>query len=980
MYDASGRLILTDFGLAKTAASPSITSSGAGLGTPAYMAPEQAMGRAVDARADLYALGVIAFQLLTGQLPYWAENSALLMLKQITEPVPDPRAINPALPADIARVVIKSLDKSPDERFQTADEFRAAFQAAVEQAAPSISTRPAPLPAAPARLPVAGPSRPPGAVSDLKTPPEPSLPPTVVDFVGRESELAYYAAQLASKHLAVITGMPGVGKTALASELARRKGKPTHTFWHSFHEGEGVNVLIWKLGAFLAWHDQRDLWDTLQGSTQSASQLPPPEVLMDYLFQMVRGQGYLLCLDDFHHVDDDPLLGKFIERLQPALDAGQVDVILVMQRRPTFVSESDLLPVGGLSQVDMRALLMRRGLTLDDESIAELHASTDGNAQLVMLAIDLLRRSKEPARVISRLGEDEAVERFLVKQVDEGLCDEERSVMSAIAVLMGQAGTRDAIAAVLDGASVRRPLNDLVSRSLLTVVEGESGREYTLNAMVRTYYYDLPNKREQQAMHKRAGEFYESEEPDALRAALHWQAAGEFTRAAQQATANVWAVINRGQARALNLVLMQLEARKLEPEPGARVSIARGEVGTFLRTSEPARQSLQSALDSLAQAPDQPAIHILRARACRGMGNLLEFEAPPQALEWLERGLKELGAADREEQAALLIQMGKVYIALGNYDPALGAFGKSLELLPTGPNPMRARALVNLGTIYSTRGDIQTGNAYALQALEVARQLHDDFQVSGILYNLGFDRFDLNDWPGAAEYLRESLGLAEKLGDVGLQANANNMLGMLYTNLGDYATANVHLSQALKLARDRHLRGDLPYILNSLADLQLRQGQWDVVETSLAEAEQLALEMETKYLQVDLYAYRALARLGQGDLEAALESAQRSLALAREMKLKAEQGKSLRVLGQVLQAKGQTAEAVEAFEQSLTWLSSTPYEAARTQAEWGKCLQSSGDAGRSAALLQEARQVFQELGAQRDLANLAAMKNTFSSH
>jgi len=1073
MRDTTGRWILSDFGLAKVMAAPGLTASGVGVGTPDYMAPEQATGEAVDGRADLYALGVILFQLLTGQLPFKADTPMAVILKRITDPVPDPRQVKPDLPASLASVLVKALAKLPDDRFQTADEFLAAFQtawaneqkpqpvaptAAPREAKPSASaiewnleeirqllmeafnddeivtlcfdhfhpvyeefgegmgkddkilklvqycdhylqfgellkhvaehnpnqyanfaprlrqprTRVEPEPPVRETPPAITSTRPGTRPSytvtlNITPPPEPSLPPAVAGFVGREKELAACADTLASRHLVVVTGMPGVGKTALAAELAKRRESPARTFWHSFHEGEGVNVLIWKLAAFLACHHQPDLWNTLQGSTQSGGQSPPSEVLLDYVFQRVRGQGYVLCLDDFHFVDDDPLLAKFVERLQPALNAGQVDVIIAAQRRPSFVLESDAQPLGGLTRDDVRLLLDQRKLALPEAALADLYTCTEGNAQLLVLAIDALRRTSDYTRVMSRLCESEQIERFLVKEVDQGLSDEERQVMSAVATLLGYPGTRDAIATALDGASVRRPLNDLVSRSLISVMEGEDGKEYSLNTLVRAYYYDLLNQRERQAMHQHLGEYYETEAPDVLRAALHFEAAKQVERAARLATADVMLLINLGRARQLADLLSRFVARQIQAELWVRVNLARGQVHTFLRNSELARASFQTALDTLGSLPAGPATQELAAQACRGMGSILEFEAPAAALDWLQCGLEKLGQANREEEAALYIQLYKIHGVMGNYDAAMEAVQKGLALLPDRASQLRMQGLKGVGNIYALRGEIETGSQYMRQALDVARQLHDDYQMAGILYNLGYDRFYLCDWPGAEGYFRQALNLTERLGDVTRQVHTRNMMGMLYINRGDDATANAFLTQALALAREGKLRLLLPYVLNSLADLQLRRGQWDAAETTLAEAEQLALEMQIKWPQVDLNAYRACVSLAKRELDTALAKAQQSVALARELNLKDILGNSLRVLGQALQASGQFAAALEAFEQSLMLLANAPYEAARTKLHWGQALKSAGEVERGTQLVREARATFAQLGAQREL-------------
>jgi serine/threonine-protein kinase len=121
MLDAGGRVILTDFGIAKILTGPSYTVTGATVGTPAYMSPEQGLGRPGDHRSDVYALGVMLYQLTTGQLPYEADTPLAVMLKHVNEPLPLPRTLKPDLPEGMERIILKSMAKSPDDRFQSAD-------------------------------------------------------------------------------------------------------------------------------------------------------------------------------------------------------------------------------------------------------------------------------------------------------------------------------------------------------------------------------------------------------------------------------------------------------------------------------------------------------------------------------------------------------------------------------------------------------------------------------------------------------------------------------------------------------------------------------------------------------------------------------------------------------------------------------------------------------------------------------------------
>lgn len=131
MIDISGSIYLTDFGIARY--SESTTTSFGAIGTPAYMAPEQTRDETVSAATDIYALGVMFFELLTGQRPFrGTESSTERGGKTVNEriryghlhiPPPDPRSINPAVSEDVAKVIIRSLSKKPEDRYLHAQDF-----------------------------------------------------------------------------------------------------------------------------------------------------------------------------------------------------------------------------------------------------------------------------------------------------------------------------------------------------------------------------------------------------------------------------------------------------------------------------------------------------------------------------------------------------------------------------------------------------------------------------------------------------------------------------------------------------------------------------------------------------------------------------------------------------------------------------------------------------------------------------------------
>jgi serine/threonine-protein kinase len=154
LLDAKGNAFLTDFGIAKLLGgnNTALTQSGVAMGTSTYMAPEQWAGRNIDARTDIYALGIMLYEMLTGQLPFVTDTPVTLMFMHINEPLPSLRAIQPDIPASVERVIQRAAAKDPDRRFTSAGALVNAFHAAMtgsdpvpEEADSRASVQPAPL-------------------------------------------------------------------------------------------------------------------------------------------------------------------------------------------------------------------------------------------------------------------------------------------------------------------------------------------------------------------------------------------------------------------------------------------------------------------------------------------------------------------------------------------------------------------------------------------------------------------------------------------------------------------------------------------------------------------------------------------------------------------------------------------------------------------------------------------------------------------
>ena len=140
---AGGGAKVADFGIARIGA-PDLTRTGTMLGTCHYLSPEQAQGRAADARSDLYSAGVVLFEALTGSLPFEGDSEVAVALKQVREPAPAPSSLAAGVPVVLDQAVLTALAKDPAQRFQTAEAFAAALAQVGSSAGPPVPTAGAP--------------------------------------------------------------------------------------------------------------------------------------------------------------------------------------------------------------------------------------------------------------------------------------------------------------------------------------------------------------------------------------------------------------------------------------------------------------------------------------------------------------------------------------------------------------------------------------------------------------------------------------------------------------------------------------------------------------------------------------------------------------------------------------------------------------------------------------------------------------------
>ncbi|MGE0320904.1 MAG: protein kinase [Polyangiaceae bacterium] len=260
---------VVDFGLAKLkqdATMPNVTSPGIVCGTPDYMAPEQGRGDPIDGRTDLYAVGVILFQLLTGRLPFEAESPTQVVMMHLSIPVPDPTQVAPErnIPEPLVAVVSKALEKDAEHRFQDALEFADALKEAIDQVEAEEKERSSGVPP----VPVTGSVQCPACESVVPlqkfcgecgarlplnsvVPEAPSVPSLPLPMVGRDEDLAWLADrrdQLSEEVSgARLVGESGAGKTRLLKEFLARAESAGDLVVYATPDPHGAEVAYYAL-------------------------------------------------------------------------------------------------------------------------------------------------------------------------------------------------------------------------------------------------------------------------------------------------------------------------------------------------------------------------------------------------------------------------------------------------------------------------------------------------------------------------------------------------------------------------------------------------------------------------------------------------------------------------------------------------------------------------------------------------------------
>jgi tetratricopeptide (TPR) repeat protein len=968
---------LVDFGLARElpsdvveelATATDITRPGILVGTPGYMAPEQILGHAVDARADLFAAGVVVYEALTGQRAFGGD-SAVQSLHGTLYEQPPPLA-GALLLESLEPAVRRSLAKKPAERYASARDMASALRSAAREAEPA----------------------PPALAREA--------------FVGRRTELAWlherFAAAVAGAGSVVfVTGERGVGKSALVGEFLRRvrAGPSPATLVagrcrEAAGPGEAFQPFYDALGRLLSSSGRDQASELLRTYAPTicvqmpAGLVPDPDGSLhrqaagatkerfireagDFMKAAGRGFPIVFLLEDLQWADTASVdmlhhLGCRLARQRMLIVGTYRQADVDAANPPMKRCAVDLLArgaarelgVGALTPEDLEAYLERRfpSHRFGDGLAQALYARTEGLALFVRSLVDILVERGDLVRseqgwTLSRPVEQLNLEttkglQDLVRQQLEGLAGEEREILD-VASVAGREFLSPVIAHLV-GRDERRVEEDLRRLSRVRRLILEVGEEALPDGTLATRHRfahglygsvlreDLVASRRLE-LHRRV----------ANRLRHHWGAeaprlAAEIARHCEQGRDHEGAVTFRGYAgdnaarffayaeaeEHYDWAFRSVPSMPAQGRPAALLGLhqRRGAVRLAQARFDDATMDFESML-RISRETESPTAE--RA-ALAGLCDTLFFAQRVEAMAARARELREVArrAPGEGGTAEADARIGQVLVVEGRLDEAAPVLdGAIASARRRGPRVALEIALNYRAFVHYWQTEYAAAETTSVETLSIATELGDGFHALAARMFLGLSRANLGRISEAVDDFTDALAVARRNDDRYWLPRFVSHLGWVHRELGSLERAREYDAEAVRLARDRTAHGpEIDALLNLCVD-DVRVGEAERASLLLPELEARAAGSSWLRWMSELRLAAAAAEhwAARGDHGRAGEHAARLAEMAQRLGSRDYRCAADRIRGGAALATGEDVSAAAAhLEASLVRLRGTP--------------------------------------------------------
>lgn len=824
IFGADGKVRITDFGLAKDFDNAiTLTESGAILGTLSHMAPEQLQGRKIDHRADLYAVGIMLYQLACGRLPFNETNPLALMRQQVTQAPLVPSRHNPACPRELDDVVMKLLARDPVDRYSNAGALAADLAAVMKGDKPAASVAAA-------------------ASSDMRT-----TIATAAGFVGRQEELQRMQTILEQAGAgeggtAVIVGEAGIGKTRFVEEFCARalmygvtflKGRADRragVFYRPFiemieaysarigqYDTETEAALFADIGRVLArlvprLLERRCIADVPEPSALDAGEnkLRLFDAVTRFFLRIAQHETLVLFFDDFQQVDELSLelfqyLGRNARTARLVLVAAcrgedlaprggkahPVDAMLTALKREGVKCETITLKRLSPAETARLASAVAPGVELSTAFVERLHGRTAGVPYFVE---ELLRWLKEQGALERGAWPEEVPETVeaVLRERLEGIDEKVLGALRAAAVV-GEEFEFEVLwrSSGEDEGALLEAIDSGVRAKVLKERPGE--RYAFVHPLLRMMLYSkmLPRRRKllhsaiAKALEERGGDTGTREAAEAL--AYHWTNAGER----EKATGYAIEAARKAFAAHAN------EAAKAHAEAAVRGLEDKSDPGT--------QQRLYEVLELLFD------IHMKS-------GSSVDANAAANRMVLLAGQL-----ADPEKRARAHHRLARSEQQAGHYQASIAHLQEALR--ETQSPSLRVMAMGVLGfTMAEKMGKPQEGLEIAREAVRLSEGLTDHAARFQAMNGLGVALLRAGQLVQAVEQMKKTAEFARQTGHRIGECTALNNLSVAYESMNRHEERLAILKEALERARQiGYLSGECLYLVglaSGLADAE----------------------------------------------------------------------------------------------------------------------------------------------------------------
>ena len=859
MRDASGRVVIMDFGLAKTVQSDGMTQTGMMIGTMEYMSPEQAMGSELDPRSDIFTMGLIFYELMTGNIPFRAESAIASLVKRTQERAVPLSDVDPTIPPALSMITAKCLERDPKSRYNSIQELIDDFDV-FEGKRPRSSSA----------------GRPALRASVFANP---------AIQTGAEAKAAAGAKKFPLKWV-------GIGAVALA--LVAGIGIAVKSkIGGGITGGQQATSAALSLAIVPFYNASSD--PSLNWLSSSLSETLSTDIGQSQRVRLVSPSRLQQALRDLHISPQSQLDLSTLKRIADFTNATTIvygqyskfgDQIRInatvydLKNERNFDLKADVPNEKEiLSGLDSLATQVRGNLSTDQDVLKDLK----GHSPYVLTKSVPALRAYDEGLEFARTGKDQDA----VKSFEEAVADDPGFALaySKLALSYHSLGFDDKA--------------DMASRRAVTLSDNLPAQEkYRIEANHAVITNDT-------AKGIAAYEKLTQANPDDIDAQLAlanlYEQSGNYDDARKR-LARVRAADSKNLDALLTSGKVEIEAGN--PQAGLEFLNSAYSLATQFGNDEAkasVEQQMGAAYWSLNNMPEalknfNDALEIRKRLGLeRGVASSLNMIARVQAkmgddAEALANykaslaGFQKIG--DKRSTAIILLNLGSFYSDHAKYEDALKSTNDALTLFrELGDEPNQAQCLNNLGSIRFNLGNFQDALTYYQQAYQIREKLKLTDDMAETLHNLAETNVDLGQYDAAVSQFLKAQEIRRTSGDQSGVAENSASLGALFTDQGKFDSALAALQESVKdfkAANDESwlMAEAMAWYGNALSQV----GRWDEGQKYLEDAVKQATQVKNDLVLSQSLNYLGDSYFYRGDYGAARQQYDRGLQAATKAK------------------------------------------------------------------------------------------------